>query len=132
MNSLARRLHPVVLALLLGLMGAVSTLARAQDVRGFAGRTSLIMVDAPDCAYCRKWDREVSTAYAKSAEGRAAPLSRIRRGDPRLAGIGGLAYTPTFILIVNGREAGRIVGYAGPDFFWGQLDAIVQRNGLVL
>jgi hypothetical protein len=130
MRNLTRRLHVHLLAVLLGI--AASAAALAQDVRGFAGRTTLIMVDAPDCAYCRKWDREVSGSYAKSAEGRKAPLSRIRRGDPRLSGIGGLAYTPTFILIVNGREAGRIVGYAGPDFFWGQLDAIVQRNGLVL
>ncbi len=115
-------------AMLLSLWSA----AAAQDVRGFAGRTTLIMVDAPDCGYCRKWDRDVSSGYAKSAEGRTAPLTRVRRGDPRLAGVGGLAYTPTFILIVNGREAGRIVGYGGPDFFWGQLDGIIQRAGLVI
>ena len=98
----------------------------------FAGRTTLVMVDAIDCAYCRKWDREVSQGFAKSAEGRTAPLTRIRKGDARLAGITGLAYTPTFILVVNGREAGRIVGYAGADFFWGELGAIIRRDGLNL
>lgn len=125
------RIHLWLVLLALSLGAGIAS-ARAEDPKGFAGRTALIMVDAPDCAYCRKWDREVSTGYAKSAEGRAAPLARIRRGDPRLSGIGGLAYTPTFILVVNGREAGRIIGYAGADFFWGQLDALIQRSGLVL
>ena len=103
--------------------------ARA-DAPAFAGRTTLVMVDAIDCAYCRKWDREVSQGYAKSAEGRIAPLTRIRKGDPRLAGITGLAYTPTFVLFLNGREAGRIVGYAGADFFWGELDGLFRRGGV--
>ncbi len=113
------------------LLSFFAPLLKAEEPRGFAGRTTLIMVDAPGCGYCRKWDREVSGGYTKSSEGLAAPLTRLRRGDPRLSGIGGLAYTPTFILIANGREAGRIVGYAGADFFWGELNAIIQRNGLV-
>ncbi len=132
MHVQKRLLQLSLMALLIGLVAAVAGAARAEDVCGFAGRTTLIMVDAPDCGYCRKWDREVSNGYAKSSEGRAAPLTRVRRGDPRLAGIGGLAYTPTFILIINGREAGRIVGYGGADVFWGELGQIIQRTGLVM
>lgn len=121
---IARLSRYVPVAVLIMLLSPAEAQAPA-----FAGRTTLVMVDAIDCAYCRKWDREVSQGYAKSAEGRTAPLTRIRKGDPRLAGVTGLAYTPTFILFVNGREAGRIVGYAGQDFFWGELDAIIRRGG---
>ena len=113
----------------LGLAVLACNWPAAAQAPAFSGRTTLVMVDAIDCVYCRKWDRDVAPGYAKSTEGRYAPLTRIRKGDPRLAGITGLAYTPTFLLFVNGREAGRIVGYAGPDFFWGELDAIIRRGG---
>jgi hypothetical protein len=130
MRNQKQRLLVALAALVLGLLAAFVMPSHAQQEKGFAG-TTLVMVDAPDCAYCRKWDREVSKGYGLSPEGRAAPLTRVRRGDRRLADMGGLAYTPTFILIVNGQEAGRIVGYAGSDFFWGQLNQIIQRVGFV-
>jgi hypothetical protein len=118
------RVFLVIFSLLLAILPA-----RA-DVAGFEGRTTLIMVDAIDCGYCRKWEREVGVGYPKSDEGRAAPLTKIRRGDARLQAFSGLAYTPTFILVVNGQERGRIVGYGGADFFWGELDRLIKRGPL--
>jgi hypothetical protein len=112
----------VVISLLMALLPA-----RA-DVAGFEGRTTLVMVDAIDCGYCRKWEREVGVGYPKSDEGRTAPLTKIRRGDARLKAFSGLAYTPTFILVVNGQERGRIVGYPGADFFWAELDRLIKRG----
>lgn len=110
---------------------ASATIDRAAaQAPAFAGRTTLLMVDDVNCVYCRRWDRDVAPGYAKSAEGRFAPLTRLRRGDARLAGIPGLAYTPTFVLFVEGREMGRIVGYPGADFFWAELSAMIQRGGL--
>jgi hypothetical protein len=99
------------------------------DAPAFANRTTLVMVDDINCGYCRKWEREVGVGYPKSAEGRYAPLTKIRRGDPRLQGITSLAYTPTFVLFVNGRESGRIVGYPGADFFWAELEQLIKRGG---
>jgi hypothetical protein len=117
--------------LFLGLAALLSGPARA-DLPAFAGRTTLVMVDDINCGYCRKWEREVGVGYSKSDEGKFAPLAKIRRGDPRLQGFTGLAYTPTFILVVNGEERGRIVGYGGADFFWGELDRLIKRGGFVM
>jgi hypothetical protein len=103
--------------------------ARA-EAPAFVGRTTLLMVDDVNCGYCRKWDREVGGAYPKSAEGKFAPLTRLRRGHPSLAGINSLAYTPTFVLFVGGREVGRIIGYPGADFFWAELDQLMRRGGV--
>ena len=36
-------------------------------------------------------------------------------------------YTPTFVLIDNGKEIGRIIGYPGEDFFWGLLNEMVGK-----
>ena len=30
----------------------------------------------------------------------------------------GVIYTPTFVLIDDGREIARLIGYPGEDFFW--------------
>lgn len=93
------------------------------------GQTRLVMVDDAGCVYCAQWDREVRQGYEASPEGRFAPLTRRRIGSPELAGIGRLAYTPTFVLIVRGQEVGRIIGYGGADFFWGEVDRLYAKAG---
>ena len=36
-------------------------------------------------------------------------------------------YTPTFVVVDNGREVGRITGYINDDAFWGLLGGFVAR-----
>ena len=38
-----------------------------------------------------------------------------------------IVFTPTFVLWHEGREIGRIVGYLGEDFFWGQLGELIEQ-----
>jgi hypothetical protein len=35
--------------------------------------------------------------------------------------------SPTFVLIDDGREVGRITGYPGADFFWGMLAELIAK-----
>lgn len=93
-------------------------------------RVQLIMVDDPTCRYCRMWNEAVGVGYAKSPEGRIAPLKRVRRGARELTGLERVVYTPTFIVMRDGEEAGRISGYSGPDYFYEDLREILQRAGL--
>jgi hypothetical protein len=37
-------------------------------------------------------------------------------------------FTPTFIVVQDGAEIGRIEGYPGEDFFWGLLGRILERG----
>lgn len=92
----------------------------------------LVMVEGPDCPYCRKWEREVGPGYRASDEGHVAPLVKRMKGHPDLQGIGGIAYTPTFILVDHGAEIGRIIGYAGADFFWGEIGRLIKQIDLHL
>ncbi len=84
----------------------------------------LVMFEREGCIWCARWDREVAPVYAKTPEGKAAPLRRVDLGTTR-ADEPGLAapvrYTPTFVLIDGGREIGRITGYIDEDAFWGLL-----------
>lgn len=86
--------------------------------------TELLMFDSANCSWCRRWDREVGVAYPNSEEGQRAPLRRVdisKAGTIASRLARPVTATPTFVLIADGAEIGRITGYPGADFFWGQL-----------
>jgi hypothetical protein len=37
-------------------------------------------------------------------------------------------FTPTFVLVQDGRELGRMEGYAGDEFFWFLLDQLLDSH----
>ena len=85
-----------------------------------AAATELVMVEQPGCVWCARWDAEIAPAYPKTAEGRFAPLRRVdlRAIPDDLALDRRVRFTPTFLLVDDGRELARIEGYPGADFFW--------------
>ena len=106
---------------------AVIFLAFATVVRA---ETLLLMAEEPGCVWCARWNAEIAEIYPKTVEGKAAPLRRfdIRDGAPDGVTLDRkLHYTPTFILVRDGLEQGRIEGYPGQDFFWGLLGQLLER-----
>lgn len=89
----------------------------------------LIMVEEAGCRFCRKWNTDVGGAYPASPEGQFAPLQRVNRGAPEIAGFAPAVYTPTFILVRENAEIGRITGYPGESFFWEELAPLLTRAG---
>jgi hypothetical protein len=89
----------------------------------------LLMVDEPGCRYCRLFDAEIGGRYPKTAEGRFAPLVKVRRKSPELAGLNPVIYTPTFILVRRREELGRITGYPGQTYFFPELDQLLAQAG---
>src|SRR3546814_17347707 len=78
------------------------------------------------------WHREIGPGYPLSDEGRLASLRRVDLDKAWPAGLpkaGGVIYTPTFLLVACGREIGRITGYPGADFFYPQLDPLLEQLG---
>jgi thioredoxin-related protein len=90
----------------------------------------LVMFESKVCAYCAEWHRTIGPIYPKTAEGKLAPLRRVDIHEPRpgdLAAIAPVVYTPTFVLVENQREIGRMEGYANDDFFWGLLGQQIAK-----
>lgn len=115
-----------------GLVMAGLAVAGGADHARSAERTSaqLLMFDDPGCPYCRQWHREVGPGYANSPEARRAPLRVVQLREPRPADVtlsSPVRATPTFVLIQDGREVGRIVGYPGQDFFWSMLEGLMKK-----
>lgn len=112
--------------LLASVLASVLSLAPAAsfaDIR-------LLMLEQPACEWCELWDAEVGVIYAKTAEGKRAPLMRADIFDPLPEGIElsrRARFTPTFILLRDGTEFGRIEGYPGEDFFYGMLQRMLDK-----
>lgn len=90
----------------------------------------LVMFESRACPWCEAWDEEIGGIYPLTDEARIAPLRRVDADDPLpedLAGVRAVIYTPTFVLVQDGVEVGRILGYPGEDFFWGLLAMELEK-----
>jgi hypothetical protein len=113
----------VVPALLLALVFAIVGAASA-----WAGE--LVVFERKGCVYCQRFERDVAPLYGKTDEGRRAPLRRIdvSQGPPRDVALAApVRFTPTFVLVEDGHEVGRITGYASDEAFWGLIGALTAR-----
>lgn len=94
------------------------------------GAAELVMFESDSCEWCEAWHEDIGVIYAKTTEAEIAPLRRVSIEDPvpaDLTHVRGIHYTPTFVLMENGAEVGRILGYPGEDFFWGLLGMELEK-----
>jgi len=90
----------------------------------------LIVVEETHCPYCARFNAEIAPAYPKTEEGITAPLRRVNIDDGWPADLSHIkteSLTPTFILIQDNRELGRLHGYQGDEFFWFLLGELLAK-----
>lgn len=98
----------------------------------FAGDLRLFMFDQPGCIYCARWEAEIGPIYPVTDEAKAAPLTHIGIRDALPEGVvldRPVTLTPTFVLLDDGQETGRLEGYPGEDFFWFLLGELIDGAG---
>ena len=96
-----------------------------------AQAAELIMIEEPGCKWCQRWMSEIGPIYPKSAEGQFAPLRLVDIKQTDAASVEfarTLSFTPTFVLVEDGKEVARMEGYPGEDFFWGLLDMMLTQK----
>lgn len=101
---------------------------------GQASAASLRLLAAHDasCGDFARWQSEVGPSYAATAEGRVAPLLSVNMQGPWPDGLAldsRPRQTPTFILIRDGQEIGRIEGYGEKERFFSQLSDLLRKDG---
>lgn len=119
----------------LALCGAAMMAAFCLTPASAAAQTSaagaeLVMIEEDWCPWCARWHEEIGAVYAKTAEGRRAPLRRMDIHGPAVPALAlspRVHYTPTFVLMRRGEEVGRIEGYPGEDFFWPLLNQLLAK-----
>lgn len=117
------------------LLVAATILAAALAAAAGAGHaraaSELLMVEQANCEWCAAWNTEIGVVYHLTEEGKRAPLRRQDLFDPWPADLkikGQVHFTPTFILLDDGAETGRIEGYPGEDFFWPLLARLLDKK----
>ena len=88
----------------------------------------LVMYRRAGCPYCQAFDREIAPAYPKTDIGKRLPLRQIhldRSKDTSVELKSPVRFTPTFVLVEDGKEKARIEGYPGEFFFWGVLEKLM-------
>jgi thioredoxin-related protein len=92
----------------------------------------LLMIERQGCSYCVRWKKDLGPEeYANTAEGAHAPLQiiDIAKAPPEGTTFARpVVFTPTFVLVENGKELARIEGYPGEDFFWGLLGMMLKAQ----
>lgn len=105
-----------------------SAMAAAWASTGTAAE--LVMLEQAGCAWCARFNAEIAPAYPKTEEGKRAPLRRVDINAPwpgDLAGIATERFTPTFVLVEDGKEIARMRGYPGDEFFWYRLGEMLAE-----
>ncbi|MAU53509.1 MAG: hypothetical protein CMN17_14330 [Roseovarius sp.] len=99
-------------------------------VTGLAHAAELLMVERHGCHWCERWNAEIGPIYPKTEESQRAPLRRVQIRDlpDDVAFVSRPVFTPTFVLVDEGRELGRIEGYAGDEFFWFLLTKLLDAH----
>jgi len=88
--------------------------------------TRLIMVTSDHCPFCRAWERDVGKVYDKSPYAPDLPLTRVQMGATMPDGIVldmPVVGTPTFVILRDGTEIDRQLGYENAEMFWWWLSA---------
>lgn len=95
-----------------------------------ASAAELVMVEQNGCHYCERWTEEIGPIYPKTTEGKFAPLRRVNiRNIPQdLDFKSRPAFTPTFVLVEDGKELGRLEGYPGEDHFWVMIANVMKQS----
>ena len=94
-----------------------------------ANNVQLVMFTSKDCPACQSWEKKIGVVYKKSQYQIALPLERVIVSHPLPDWISiqqPIRGTPTFIIIENGQEVGRITGFNDPEMFWWQLSSFVE------
>ena len=79
----------------------------------------LLVFEHPDCTYCRVFRRDVLPAYQRASGAMPVRFVDIQRADTNgLVLKSRIDTVPTVVLMRDGAEFDRIVGYWGPDNFF--------------
>lgn len=107
-----------------------ATLALLIMFAGSARAAEMIMFDQDGCVWCERFEAEIAPAWPKTEQGKRAPLRRVDIHEPLpgdLTWITVERFTPSFVLVENGKEIARLRGYPGDQFFWHLVDDMLAK-----
>jgi len=114
-----------------GIAAALPSSKAARDLETTAAPGSnlqLVVLEVDGCIYCDVFRRRLLTAYQASKQGKKAPVRFVDINDPAIGDLGlsqPVGMVPTFIMLENNQEIGRIPGLMGQQDFFRAIDYIL-------
>jgi thioredoxin-related protein len=126
------------LSLLLFVMLAAAVPSATSNARTDASKRpaptspyELVVFEADGCIYCQNFRSDVLPLYRESQIGRETPIRfvNVSRSDETKMGLSGaITIAPTVVLMHQGQEIDRIVGYTGPFNFMKMVAWMLGRS----
>lgn len=91
----------------------------------------MVVLEVPGCIYCNVFRQRLLPTYKASKQSKQLPIRFVDVNDPAVAEIGlkqPIGIVPTFVILENNQEIGRIPGYMGRRDFFRAIDYIVSRR----
>lgn len=95
-----------------------------------AQAAQMLVLEQPGCPYCAKFEKEIAPIWDKTDEGKKAELRRVditKDWPEDIEFVDRTRLTPTFVLIDEGKELGRLRGYPGDQYFWYLIDDLLAK-----
>jgi thioredoxin-related protein len=89
----------------------------------------LVVMEAPGCTYCTLFRRDVLPSYEASPRAKDMPIRFVDVNDEAAEGLGlqsPVDIVPTFLVLKNNKEVGRIPGYTGPEYFFHTINYLIS------
>lgn len=89
----------------------------------------LVVMEAPGCTYCTLFRRDVLPSYQASERAKDVPIRFVDINDEAASALGldgPVDVVPTFVVLQNNKEIGRIPGYTGPEFFFHTMNYLLS------
>jgi len=89
----------------------------------------MVVMEADGCIYCGLFRRDVLPAFEASERGRTLPVRFMDVNDVDTAPITlsqPIDILPTFVVLKDHKEIGRIPGYVGPETFFQSINYVLS------
>lgn len=129
-----RRVFVLLAAALSGLAPGAAEARRevaAPSILQQAAPYELVVFEADNCVYCQNFREDVLPLYRESKIGREIPIRfvNVSRSDETGMGLShAITIAPTVVLMHQGREVDRIIGYTGPFNFLKLVNYMLGRS----
>lgn len=94
-----------------------------------AGTFQLVVMEAPGCTYCGIFRRDVLPSYEASERAKELPVRFLDVNDQASSGLDlqtPVDIVPTFIVVKDKKEVGRIPGYVGRENFYHAINHLMS------
>lgn len=89
----------------------------------------LVVMEAPGCTYCGIFRRDVLPAYEASERAKDVPIRFLDVNDVSSTTMdleAPVDIVPTFVILKDNKEIGRIPGYVGPETFFHSINYLLS------